>query len=117
MVVAVQGAIYWVKFGRPVDSGPAGRRPAVVIQKDVLNRSRINTTVVALITSNRKLAFVPGNVSLKKGTANLPKPSVVVVSQMATVDKSRLLDKIGMLPADAIQEIIANCQSVISLQS
>ena len=98
MVVPVQGDVYWVRFGHSGDSGPSGRRPAVVIQNDLLNRSNINTTIVSLITSNLKLAGVPGNVLVKKGIANLPKSSVVVISQMATVDKSRLLDKIGTLP-------------------
>lgn len=97
MVKPNQGDIYWVRFGHSGNSGPSGKRPAVVVQNDLLNRSNIHTTVVALMTSNTKLASVPGNVRLKKGTANLPKASVVVVSQIATVDKTRLLEKIGTL--------------------
>jgi mRNA interferase MazF len=84
MVKPRQGDIYWIKFGQPKNSGPAGKRPAVIIQNDLLNRSNIQTTVVTLITSKTKLSEVPGNVLLKKGTANLPKTSVVVVSQIAT---------------------------------
>jgi len=116
MVVPVQGDVYWVRFGRSGDSGPTGRRPAVVIQNDLLNRSNINTTIVSLITSNLKLAGVPGNVLLKKSVANLPKSSVVVVSQIATVDKSRLLEKMGTLPVNLIEEIVNGCRMVISLQ-
>jgi mRNA interferase MazF len=115
MVVPVQGDVYWVRFGHSGDSGPSGRRPAVVIQNDLLNRSNINTTIVSLITSNLKLAGVPGNVLVKKGIANLPKSSVVTISQMATVDKSRLLDKIGSLPVKLIEEIVKGCRMVISL--
>ncbi len=115
MVIPIQGDIYWVRFGYSENSGPSGKRPAVVIQNDLLNRSNIRTTVVALITSNIKLASVPGNVRLKKGIANLPKASVVVVSQMATVDKSRLIEKIGTLGKDKINEVINGCQKVISL--
>ena len=111
----VQGDIYWVRFGHSGDSGPSGKRPAVVIQNDLLNRSNLNTTIVALITSNLKLAGVPGNVLLKKGIANLPKSSVVVVSQMATVDKSRLLEKMGTLPIKLAHEIVNECGKVISL--
>jgi mRNA interferase MazF len=114
MVVPVQGDVYWVRFGQSGDSGPSGRRPAVVIQNDLLNRSNINTTIVSLITSNLKLAAVPGNVLLKKGIANLPKSSVVVVTQMATVDKSRLLEKMGTLPEKLIEEIVNGCRMVIS---
>ena len=66
-----------------------------------------------LITSNRKLAQVPGNILLKKGTANLSKTSVVVASQMATVDKDRLLEKIGTLRDEIQKEVIAGCRWVI----
>ena len=72
--------------------------------------------MVTLLTSNKKLSKVPGNVLLKKGTANLPKASVAVVSQMATVDKDRLLEKIGTLEKDFLDEILSGCQKVISQQ-
>ena len=114
MVKARQGDICWVRFGPPKDSGPSGKRPAVVVQNDLLNKSNIQTTVVALITSNRKLALVPGNILLKKGSANLPKTSVVVVSQMATVDKGRLLEKIGTLKDELQKEVIEGCRWVIA---
>jgi mRNA interferase MazF len=115
MVMPRQGDIYWVRFGRATDSGRAGKRPAVVIQNDLLNRSNIRTTVVVLLTSNLKLGAVPGNVSLSKGDANLPKSSVAVVSQMATVDKGRLLEKIGTLRNRMKDEIIRGSRDVISL--
>ncbi|MDZ7695634.1 MAG: type II toxin-antitoxin system PemK/MazF family toxin [Deltaproteobacteria bacterium] len=86
-----------------------------MIQNDLLNRSHIQTTVVALLTSNLKLGEVPGNVCLNKGTANLPRAGVAVVSQMATVDKGRLLEKIGTLNRQAALEIIRGCRDVISL--
>jgi mRNA interferase MazF len=114
MVKPQQGDIYWAMFGRAGDSGPSGKRPAVVIQNDLLNISNIQTTVVSLITSNKKLGEIPGNVSLKKGMGNIPKTSVVVVSQMATVDKTRLLEKIGKLNKETIEGILKGCQMVIS---
>ena len=113
MVKPGQGDIYWVKFGPLKNSGPSGKRPAIVVQNDLLNRSNIRTTVVALITSNQKLATVPGNIFLKKGAANLPKTSVVVVSQIATVDKGRLLGKIGSLGKDLRDAVIEGCRWVI----
>ena len=114
MVRPRQGDIYWTEFGPSGDSGPSGKRPAVVIQNDLLNVSHIRTTVVALITSNLKLGEIPGNVRLKKGTGNIPKTSVVVVSQMTTIDKTRLLEKIGSLDKTTIEEITENCRRVIS---
>lgn len=115
MVTPVQGDIYWVRFGRLGDSGPSGKRPAVIVQNDLLNRSNIQTTVVTLLTSNLKLARIPGNVRLKKGAANLPKPSVVAVSQMATVDKARLLEKIGTLSREKLVDVVEGCRQIISL--
>ena len=115
MVIPTQGDVYWVRFGSSGDSGPSGKRPAIVIQNDLLNRSNINTTVVTLLTSNKKLSNVPGNIMLKKGTANLPKTSIVAVSQIATVDKSRLLEKIGTLDRKKMEDVIKGCRMVISL--
>ena len=86
-----------------------------MIQNDILNKSNINTTVVALLTSNQKLASVPGNVLLNRGMANLPKTSVVVVSQIATIDKSRVLEKIGTLDKKNMEDIIHGGQWVINL--
>jgi mRNA interferase MazF len=113
MVRPRQGDIYWVRFGHSSDSGPSGKRPAVVIQNDLLNSSNIQTTVVSLLTSNRKLGLIPGNVPLPKGTGNIPKASVVVVSQMATVDKTRLIEKIGTLDKETTQSILKGCLMVI----
>ena len=115
MVIPVQGDIYWVRFGVSGDSGPSGKRPAVIVQNNLLNRSNIQTTVVTLLTSNLKLARIPGNVRLQKGTGNLPKASVVVVSQLATVDKARLLEKIGTLSQNKLAEVVDGCRQVISL--
>ena len=114
MVKPRQGDICWVKFGSVGDSGPSGKRPAVVIQNDLLNISNIQTTVVSLITSNKTLGKIPGNVRLRKGMGNIPKTSIVVVSQMATVDKTRLLEKIGTLDKEVIGAVLKSCQMVIS---
>ena len=114
MVKPEQGDIYWVRFGVSGDSGPSGKRPAIIIQSNILNSSNIRTTVVALLTSNTKLSLIPGNVLLKKGTANLPKASVVVVSQMATIDKERLLEKAGTLDSTLLENVLNGCQMVIS---
>lgn len=100
-----QGQVYWFDFGLAAGSAPAGRRPCVVVQSDLFNRSPIATTVVCLITSNLTRARAPGNVALKKGDAGLSKPSVVNVSQVVTVDKSELVERTGNLSADAVAAI------------
>jgi len=101
-----QGDVYWVDLGSPRGSGPGFRHPHVVVQSDLFNRSRLNTTVVCVITSNLTRAEAPGNLLLSKGEANLPKRSVVNVTQLFTVDKSQLVEKIGTLPARRVGEIL-----------
>ena len=100
-----QGEVYWIDFGPASRSVPAERHPCVVVQSDLFNRSRIATTVVCLITSNMSRARAPGNVALHEGDANLSKPSVVNVSQVVTIDKSELGERIGKLAAETIDAI------------
>ena len=100
-----QGEVYWFDFGPAAGSAPAERHPCVVVQSDIFNRSRIATTVVCVITSNLAHAGAPGNVSLKKGDGNLPKASVVNVSQILTIDKTGLTERVGKLPASVVDAI------------
>lgn len=102
-----QGEVYWLDFGPSSGSSPAERHPCVVVQSDVFNSSRIATTVVCLITSNLDRAAAPGNVVLRKGDARLPKPSVVNVSQVVTVDKTDLEERLGRIPGPALDSVLA----------
>ena len=102
-----QGEVYWLDFGPSSSSAPSERHPCVVVQSDVFNSSRIATTVVCLITSNLNRAMAPGNVALKKGDARLPKPSVVNVSQVVTVDKAELEERLGRIPSPALASVLA----------
>ncbi len=105
-----QGEVYWLDFGPSENSAAAERHPCVVVQNDVFNRSRISTTVVCLITSNLTRARAPGNVPLEKGAANLPKASVVNISQILTIDKTELAERIGQLPSVTIHSIRSGLQ-------
>jgi mRNA interferase MazF len=101
-----QGDIFWVSLGAPRGSEPGYRHPHVVIQNNLFNQSKINTVVVCALTSNLTRAKSPGNVLLRKGEGNLKKESVVNITQMITVNKSDLIEKIGSLPPARITEII-----------
>jgi len=105
-MVINQGDIFWIDFNVPDESETGYRHPHVVIQNNLFNRSRINTVVVCTLTSNFKRASAPGNVILKKGEANLPKKSVVNISQLFTVNKSDLCEKIGTLSKDRTSQIL-----------
>jgi mRNA interferase MazF len=111
-----QGEVYWLRFaGR--GSEPEGRRPALVVQHDRFNRSAIQTTVVAAITSNLRLAAMPGNVRLRKGEANLPRPSVVNVTQLRTVDRDRLTERVGHLTPGRVREVLDGLALVLGVDS
>jgi len=106
-MVILQGDVFWFDLGRPRGSEPGFRRPYVVVQNDVFNASRIQTTVLCALTSNLDRAKAPGNILLRKGEANLARASVVNVSQIFTADKSALKDKIGTLSRQRIREVIS----------
>ena len=105
-MVINQGEVFWVDLDDPSGSEPGYRYPHVVIQNNLFNRSRINTVVVCALTSNLKRAQAPGNVLLAPREANLPKQSVVNISQLFTVDKKQLSEKIGALSTRRVREIL-----------
>jgi mRNA interferase MazF len=108
-----QGQVVWVALPSPRGSEPGGRRPAVVVQHDRFNRTALNTVVVVMITSNPRLAALPGNVRLKKGEAGLPRSSVVNVTQLATLDRSDIVGTLGALTARRVAEIWDGVRLVI----
>lgn len=113
-----RGEVYWLRFAGQ-GSEPEGRRPALVVQHDRFNQSAIQTTVVVAITSNLRLAAMPGNVRLRKGEANLPRASVVNVTQLRTVDRVRLTlsDRVGHLAAGRVREVLDGLALVLGLDS
>jgi len=108
-----QGDIFWVDLGIPKGSAPGYRHPHVVIQNNVFNASKINTVVVCALTSNLKRAKAPGNFLLKKGEGNVRKDSVVNISQIITIDKSDLVEKIGSLSPSRIKEVIEDVKLLL----
>ena len=106
MMQIKQGDIFWIELGVPRASEPGYRHPHVIIQNNVFNQSKINTTVVCALTSNLRRAKAPGNVLLGKGEGNLDKESLVNISQIITVNKSDPVEKIGSLSPGRIRQII-----------
>ncbi len=107
-----QGEVYWIDFGATGGSAPAEPHPCVVVQHDTFNSSRIQTTVVCLITSNLLRAEAPGNVLLPRGEAKLPRRSVVNVSQLLTVDKMDLFEKVGKLSSPSLAKVLSGLRLV-----
>jgi mRNA interferase MazF len=100
-----QGDVFWLDLGEPAGSGPGFLHPYVVVQSDLFNASKIQTVVVCELTSNVQRAGAPGNVLLRKGEGDLERESVANVSQLYTVDKSALVEKIGALPKGRVADI------------
>ncbi|MBI2857671.1 MAG: type II toxin-antitoxin system PemK/MazF family toxin [Chloroflexi bacterium] len=112
-MVIRQGDIFWVNLAKPSGSEPGYRHPHVVIQNNVFNSSRINTAVVCALTSNLRRARSPGNVLLEEDEASLPKQSVVNVTQIFTVDKQDLTEKIGSLSRERMAQVLAGIELVL----
>lgn len=109
-MVIEQGEIYWVELSDPRGSDPGYKHPHIVIQNNLFNLSKINTVVMCSLTSNLKRGLSPGNVTLKKGEANLPKKSVINITQIYTVNKIDLLEKIGKVDRQRMNEILLGIQ-------
>lgn len=112
-MVIRQGDVFGVDLGIPAGSAPGTRHPHVVVQNNLFNQSRIRTVVVCSLTSNLKRAQAPGNVLLSRGEANLKKASVVNISQLTTVDRSRLLEKTGTLSPSRVRQIVEGIHLLI----
>lgn len=102
-----RGQLHWADFGVPKGSGPGFRRPVVIVSSDAFNRSLIATVVVAVLTSNTRLARMPGNVLVSASESGLDKDSVVNVTQLATIDREVLDGPIGDLPQYLVAELDA----------
>jgi mRNA interferase MazF len=110
-----RGEIWWANWPDPVGSEPGYRRPVLIVQDDTFTQSRISTVIVVVITSNTKLAEAPGNVSLPCKATGLLKDSVANVSQILTVDKTFLSERVGSLPEHLLEEVDEGLRAILYL--
>lgn len=110
-----RGELWWASLPDPIGSGPGYRRPVLIIQSDAFNRSQIRTVICAAITSNLRLADAPGNVRLSKRATGLPKPSVVNVSQLISLDRRCLTQLIKVIDAQIMREVDEGLRLVLAL--
>jgi len=108
-----QGDIYVINLGESSGSEPAYVRPFVIVQNNIFNKSLINTVIVCALTSNLKRASSPGNILLEPGEANLSRQSVINISQLYTVDKKDLMEKIGTLGSARISQIMKSLDLIL----
>ena len=103
--MTARGEIWWAEPADPRGSEPGYRRPVLVVQADAFNRSRLATVTVAVITSNLRLVEAPGNVLLAERDSGLPRESVVNVSQVLTLDRAFLVERVGELPERVVRAV------------
>jgi mRNA interferase MazF len=114
-VVIERGSLHWADLGEPDGSKPAKRRPVLVIQADPYNASRLATVLVAVLTSNTRLAAAPGNVFLPASATGLPRDSVVNVTALVTVSKDDLTQQVGDVPSGLMRDVDAGLRRVLGL--
>lgn len=110
-----RGEIWWADLPDPAGSGPGYKRPVLVIQANPFNASRIATVIVAVVTSNLALAEAPGNVRIGKSESGLPKPSVVNVSQLVTLDRCILTSRVKALSSSSMEKVDSGLKVVLAL--
>lgn len=110
-----RGEIWWASLAAPDGSGPGYRRPVVIVQSNPFNASAIHTAVVVAITANLRLADAPGNVRLSKSESGLTRPSVVNVSQVVTVDRGKLTERVAQLRPEMVRRVDEGLRLVLDL--
>lgn len=110
-----RGDIWWASLDEPRGSEPGYRRPVVIVSSNEFNASNIRTVIVAVITSNLRIAEAPGNFKITKKESGLSKESVVNASQILTLDKSFLTEKTGNLPSKKMVALNVGLKLVLSI--
>ncbi len=110
-----RGEVWWADLGESRGSEPADARPVVIVSSDTLNFSTIGTVIIAAVTTNLRLADAPGNVLLRAAANGLDRPSVVNVSQLATINRSRLRDPAGRLLPEQVRALNEGLGLVLGL--
>lgn len=114
-MVMRRGEIWWAALRDPRGSGPGFRRPVLVVQSNEFNESAIGTTICAVVTSNLHLARAPGNVRLSRKASGLARDSIVNVSQLVTLDKRLLTERVGRVGAEVLRDVDAGVRLVLAL--
>ena len=111
-----RGGIHWVDLGPVRGSAPAKRRPVLVVQADAFNSSRLATVVVCVITSQTQRAELPGHVFVPASASGLAKDSVVAGTQLVTLDKTTLGEKVATMPPYLLADVDAGLRTVLALR-
>ena len=112
----ISGEIWWVDLGIPHGSEPGFRRPVLIVQNDGFTKSSLSTVIVVPITSNVALAEAPGNVFLSIKQSGLSRDSVINISQLTVLDKSRFEEKVKKLKPELLRSVETGLKIVLDIQ-
>jgi mRNA interferase MazF len=110
-----RGDVWWADLLDPQGSEPGYRRPLLIVQNDLFNRSRLRTVLVVVLTGNLRLVDAPGNVLVPAKASGLPRDSVANVSQVITIDRNALTDRVGRLPGTLIDQVANGLRLALAL--
>jgi len=110
-----RGEIWWASLPDAAGSGPGFRRPVLVVQANSFNDSAIRTVICAVVTANLHLANAPGNLRLGGRASGLRKESVVNVSQLVTLDKRFLTERVASLAPASLRSVDAGLRLALAL--
>lgn len=108
-----QGDIWWADLGEPKGSAPGYWRPLLIVQSQAFNKMNINTVVGVAISGQIKFANAPGNVILSPDMTGLDRESVANISQIITVDKRSLGERIGRVTRRKLERILDGIELLI----
>ena len=114
-MVVERGELWWANLGSPDGSEPGYRGPILIVQADAFNRSRIQTVLAVILTTNVRLVDAPGNVLIPATVSGLPKDSVANVSQIITVDRDFLHERVSQLQGQTLKSLDAGLRLVLGL--
>src|ERR1022692_2519978 len=105
-IIPKRGDVFLVNFDPTVGSEIQKTRPALIIQNDIGNRFS-PITIVAAITSLDGDKRYPTEVLLPATEGGLEQPSAVLLNQLRSIDRQRLIRKLGSLDEQRMEEIAA----------
>lgn len=100
-----RGEVWWADLEEPRGSEPGYRHPLLILQADSFNQSRLQTVIGIVVSSNPRLLDAPGNVLLPAKSVGLPRDSVANVTQLVTLDKDYLREKVGRVPPKTMARV------------
>ncbi len=110
-----RGDVWWADLPEPQGSEPGYRRPLLLVQNDAFNRSRLRTVIAVVLTGNARLVDAPGNVLIPARVSGLPRDSVANVSQVITIDRDALTERVGRIPRPLLDQMSDGLRLVLAL--